>query len=466
MADLTPKAYLLRSYVNSGLTWWKALAEFIDNSINADCTRVVIDCSSRVLTIADDGTGAKDILSLFLLGDERHKRGNSIYGIGAKDAWLSCADEMHVETIHKGIHSRLSVDIEQLIGNNWQSPDPEVSQSQGPSGTVIQLPLRKDKKLPNTEVFERLSWVFTPAIRSGKQIVVKKGDNRELLKPLELPPRQDVCVSDFAIDGKWVHIDIGILHDGATIQNGPFWLIHKHRILEATSIGAGEYSVRRLAGTITLGEGWKISKNKDCLTESSERLAEAILVRIEPILEKASQLSETLESELIRNEIQRLINSAVGEANKIGRGKRNRKPDGNIGSKAPTGRGGKHTRASKVHLAGDVIEDGSTANKKTGGLQFDWESLADKPNSIGRFEFSGKRVYLNDANPFVASIKQGDNRSAILCCVMSLIADDQCRRDQTGHNLFKFAFSDFSEAVGKLLSERESKEGNASVAAS
>lgn len=464
MADLTPRAYLLRSYVNSGLTWWKALAEFIDNSINADCTRVVIDCSSRVLTITDDGFGAKDILSLFLLGDERHKRGNSIYGIGAKDAWLSCADEMEVSTVHRGVCSSLSVNIEQLINSNWQSPDPQIGKTDGASGTCIRLPLRKDKKLPNSEVFERLSWVFTPALRGGKQIIIKRGSNRELLKPLELPPRQDVCVSDFTIDGKWVHIDIGILHDGASIQNGPFWLIHKHRILEATSIGAGEYSVRRLAGTITLGEGWKISKNKDCLTESSDRIAEAILVRIEPILEKASQLSETLESELIRNEIQRLINSAVGEANKIGRGKRNKKPDGSIGSKAPSGRGGKHTRAGKVHLSGDVVQDSASTNKKLGGLQFDWETRVDKLDSIGRFEFSGKRVYLNDANPFVASIKQSDNRSAILCCVMSLIADDQCKRDQAGHNLFKFAYSDFSEAVGKLLSERESKEGLASVA--
>jgi len=52
MADLTPHAFVLKSYANSGLPWWKAIAELVDNSISADCNRVVISVANRIQKLA------------------------------------------------------------------------------------------------------------------------------------------------------------------------------------------------------------------------------------------------------------------------------------------------------------------------------------------------------------------------------------------------------------------------------
>lgn len=55
MVYLLPDPHLLASLVNANLPWWKALAELVDNSLDAGATRVVIDVSHRTLTVSDDG---------------------------------------------------------------------------------------------------------------------------------------------------------------------------------------------------------------------------------------------------------------------------------------------------------------------------------------------------------------------------------------------------------------------------
>jgi hypothetical protein len=460
MVHLPPDPHVLASFANQNLPWWKALAELVDNSLDAGATRVVIDVTNRVLTVSDDGSGCEDITAVFKLGDHKRrkssKRSLGRYGIGAKDAWLSCADAMEVLSYRGGFETKMRINYKEWASNDWNTPDPVSMASEKPTGTIIRLPLRHGKNIPSEDAFGSLEFAFTPAISRGIQIVKSKNGRRVPLIPVEMPMRDDVIQAEFDIDGKSVKIDIGILPNGVTIERGPFWLIYDHRIIESTSIGAGHYSVRRVAGTITIGDGWALAKNKDDLSESHERLADAIFVRIEPILKKADQLAETIDSAALRGELQSMLNSAINQANKV---KEKRTKGTSVGSVEPKNKGGTRQRATNVQEGqGSVLSLGARSGRN-GGYVFDWCEL-DK-SSIGKFERSGMRVSLNLNNTFVQEIKANNNREAMFAIVWSLIADYECRHDREGTPLLKFSFDDFPSAMGGL--SRDFTEGKSNA---
>ncbi len=168
-ANLSPDSHVIYALCNQNIPWWKAIAELVDNSFDAGATRVVVEAKKRVLTVTDDGRGIRDILSIARLG--RHDQHDStklgMYGIGAKDAWFSCADILDVETVCDGKRSTLSISLPDLVKNNWECPDPLVSETNAHSGTRITLPLRAGKNMPSADAFNELAFVFTPALQSG-----------------------------------------------------------------------------------------------------------------------------------------------------------------------------------------------------------------------------------------------------------------------------------------------------------
>jgi hypothetical protein len=447
MVHLPPDPHILASLANSGLPWWKALAEFVDNSIDAGATRVVIDVTKKVLTISDDGLGCDNVTSIFRLGDHHRQRSGrrllGRYGIGAKDAWLSCSDSMDVTTRCNGRESRLSVNYPSWMASDWHVADPEHTSWDGPTGTTITLPLRPRKCPPSESAYRALAFAFTPAIRRGIQIVRSNGGRRQVLSPVDMPLRDDIVQAEFDVAGKRVAIDIGILPDGVSIERGPFWLIHGHRILTETSIGVGQYSARRLAGTITLGDGWPLSKNKDGLADHDEQLADAIFERLEPVLKKADQLAESIESSMLRTELEGVINSAIGDP------KKEKRSDGDsIGSVRPRGTGQKRTRAAKTQDGnGSVLNDTPVGRKR--GYLLDWYD--DNPAVLGKFDRAGMRVSLNLKNGLIASAKSTTNRAALAACAVSLISDYCCRHDEDGYKLLKFSFTSFASAMGSIL---------------
>jgi len=462
MVHLPPDPHILASYANANLPWWKALAELVDNSLDAGATRVVIDVSNRVLTVSDDGMGCEDITAVFKLGDHKRrkssKKGLGRYGIGAKDAWLSCADTMEVASCRGNVATLMRVNYTEWMQNNWHVPDPECKGSNDPTGTTIRLPLRNGKNVPTDDAFKMLAFAFTPALSRGIQIVKSVRGKRTPLPPVEMPLRNDVVQAEFDIDGKSVKIDIGILPDGVVVERGPFWLIYDHRIIEATSLGAGQYSVRRVAGTITIGDGWALAKNKDDLSESQDRLAEAIFNRVEHVLKKADQLAETMESAALRGELQQMLNSAVSEANK----KKEARGKGELtGAVEPKNTGRKRTQASKTQDGiGSILSPGRSTRK--GGYVLDWCEI--DPSILGKFDRSGMRVSLNLNNGFVSQAKASCNRMALTHCAFSLIADYCCRHDQNGRPLLRFSFNDFPQALGCLVKDYSEGKNDAKAA--
>jgi len=462
--DLTPRAHLLESHANGNMPWWKALAELIDNSLDAGARRVSIERAGKKIIVSDDGNGVEDVSAMFRLGEHRKSSSTKLgrYGIGAKDAWLSCSDVMKVTSIRNRVKTTLQVDYHELVQNAWQCQDPTQEPTELPNGTFLEFKLRSDKRAPGRDAVDMISWVFSPAIKDGLQLLVGEGNSKqrpEVLKPVEMPDLNDVIDSSFDIDGKQVRIRVGILPEGVSLSRGPFWLVHGHRIICETSIGI-RGGVGRLGGIITLGSGWRLSRHKDDLTENKDRLDDAIFCRIEPILEKASAIAETLEIASLRTEIESMLNEALGDVLEKRPGKGNGKPR----TAEPKNTGKKRRNATEIDpaSAGSVELPGSVGNiSKLRGIKFDWCDM--DGDQLGKFDPLGGRVSLNTNNLFVASMRESRNVIAQQVCVCSLLAD-YASRHSDGQKLFAFQHADFSKTVGRLVAGVKERGQNAKVA--
>lgn len=442
------------------MPWWKALAELVDNAIDAGASQIKIAMKGRVLTVSDDGRGAPDVVALFRMGKHQEHSGLSgigTYGIGCKDAWLSCADEMTVTTIHKGVKSTLKADRRNLIARNWNADDPITQATDEPSGTSIVLPLRPRKNPPSNDAFSELAAVFTPALLNGVQIL-RSGQNgeRKALKPVLMPVRENCIVESFEVDGKQVHIDIGILPDGTTVDRGPFWLVYKHRVIErGTSRGVGSYSVRRIAGIITLGDGWRLSKHKDDLTDYEEELSEELFRRIEPVLQQAESVAEAFELQGLRGELEATLNDMLLNAASTGKKEKRKPRESNNpgGGIKPKGSSRRRRRASKIH---ENETGGIITQSFKGKLFVDFEEKGEQ--LLGRYDSGGRRVFLNRSHPFISSVVASKNSQAMLACAVALVVDYECRHEGS-QAVLSFEYESFAEAMGKLIHSVGGKNG-------
>lgn len=466
MADLTPDSHLLSSYVNQNLTWPKVLAELVDNSFDAGATRVVVTCKQkeRAITVEDDGRGAKDVLALVTLGRHVEHRTTSLgtYGVGAKDAWLWCGGIIDIDSVHAGKRSTLHVDYRDVQANGWKCDDPVIAESTASSYMKIRLGLRDGKRVPTPDAFDRLAFLFTPALRRGLQIVNSGGQIKKALEPASLPHLQESVNAEFDIDGKSVTINIGIVPEGEKMRHGPFWLQYGHRIIDSVSLGASSgsvsYSTLRVGGVIELGKGWRLTKNKDDLSELNNRLGDAIFCRIESLLKKGETLSESIESQALRTELETALNQAVASA--ADRRKESRDKGDTHLRVFPVNTGRRRKNAAKTQDGNGSVVGGTGAGRRR-GFALDW--CDEDEDIVGRFDATGSRVLLNRNHKFVSNAKASNNRGALLSSVYVLIANHAATHDRTGNNLLAFEFSDFAQVYGKL-SQSFSDEGGSSNA--
>ena len=424
------------------MPWWKALSELVDNSFDANATRVVIQTIGRTVVVTDDGKGMKDVRSAVTLGDHQSQGGIGMYGIGLKDAWLSAGDKISIETTSGKHCQTLEVDIAQL-DDNWNGPDPSVNESEKGTGTEITLHLRRNKKQPRDEVFQKLAWVFAPAIEQGRQILWQVAKNKKRpLSPAKLPAMTDIVSDSFEVEGKYVEIYIGLMKEGERIRGGPFWIQHKHRIIESSSIGSKGQSAFGVAGRIVLGDGWKFTKNKDSIDDSLDELENEIHNRIWSVLKKAEQQSFNVETLQLQAEIKALLDDAVGN---LKREKRSPKRE-SVGTVAPKNTGRKRKHASKISdLSGGVSDKGKRRQR---GFTVDW--CQDGDDSMGSYEPRTATVKLNLENPFVSRCRKQQNREALLSVAVAILSQWLCDSPD-GSQSTMFEVEDFGKTFGRII---------------
>lgn len=442
--DLTPDPYVLLSMQNQNLPWHKVLAELIDNALDAGANNISIRFERDCMTVTDNGRGIQDIQASLKLGGHHESETTVLgkYGIGLKDAWLFCGDRMHISTVYKGLRSTVTVDRHELAKNNWQVADPIVEPTSDLAGTSIKL--RLNKRQPPIDTWERLAWVFSPAILDGKQIVRHKGQSGFPLQSKRLPPLAKSIADQFAIEGKSVEFHIGVMQEGERIYSGPFWIQYGHRHIGSGSIGVGDYSTQGMAGLIKLGKGWALTKNKDDISELRDELAEEIHKRIEPLLQEAQAASQSVFISQLRMDCENILNQHLQECLREARTKPAVSQSGTV---LAVGSGKKRRNATKVHDSqGSVVQ---VKGAKGGKVKIDFTQLDDE-NMSAIFDPSDNRVMLNTDHVFVAKAQAAANRPAII--LLAIVALHQYAMEHRDGNRLAFPISDPVTSFGQLLS--------------
>lgn len=415
---------------NQGMTWPSAISELIDNSFDAGATRVELRFSTsnqdRHWEVSDDGKGCPDISKMLPLGSH-FDQGTALqpvgmWGVGLKDAWAFSGQSISIDTVCKGRRGVLQLSVSDVV--DLTGPDPKyVDAKDSPSGTTVRLSMDRTRRAPKQETWDRIQWIFTPALSQGRQITVElPGGKRKIpLKPVETPPFVESTEDSFEVDGKQVSIAIGIVKDGYRMTNGPFWIMYGHRIIRHSTIGAGRYSTLRMGGKIILGKGWALTKNKDDLSDLSEELGDAIFSRIEPLLRKHERLSEDVESAALKAELETMLNDSIKAATKE---KRN-SPENQTGAVMPRASGRTRKNFSKTQPIGD----GDSAKKRR-GFSIDW--MEDDGPMIGEFDGLANVVRLNVCHPFIQDAKAESNRPALYAVAVTLMSHTLCNSDPKG----------------------------------
>lgn len=453
MAVYTPDPHIFKALANQSLPWWKCLAELIDNSFDQGADRVEIfeDAKKRTVTITDNGKGIASVIAAVSLGHSKpttHQRMGR-YGIGLKDAWLSTGDKIEIETVRDNKKSYLCLDIGSF-SQDWTGPDPTETACDEPSGTKIVLHVRKNRKLPDDNVYTKLSWAFSPGLLSGKQIVLVRRNTRKPLKPVCLPDLIESVQDTFEVNGKSVSINIGITKPDVKKFGNAFYFAHLHRIIEDCSIGTKGMSCQNMAGMVTLGEGWELSKNKDAITDSQDELEESIYDRIKHLLTKAESLSRDVESNEIRVELEKMFNDAICETKREARHQKNE----SSGTVEPKYSGRQRTTAEKIHkhLPGSVLVPNGTRAR---GIRIDWAHRDDE--TVGSYDHRTNTVFLNLCHNYVKSAKDDKNNSALLLMAVAVFSDWQCMHKDNQRTAFPV--EEFSPTFSILLkSMRYSKD--------
>lgn len=442
MANFRPTTHYILSIQRQALPWWKALAELIDNGFDAKANRVVVNIKGRTVTVSDNGKGIPDIVKAVTLGGhvEAYGQGLGMYGVGLKDAWLSAGDRIDIATIRDGIKTELSIDIRNL-NDDWEGPDPTSETTDDENGTSIMLHLREKRNTPDSKVFDKLGFIFSPAIQQGLQVVYGTHGRFRPLRAAQLPPFSDSIQASFDVDGKSVFLNVGILQEGARMTDGPFCFAHKHRIIDASSLGAKGMSCLAVGGLITLGDGWKFTKNKDAIAENADHLEDAIFARISPLLDKASQQAMNIHSDQIRTELETMMNESLNELKKEARDS-TRESSGTV---SPISSGKQRRRASKTHDESGNVTDVSKARRN--GLKIDWCKIGD--DEIGRYDSRTNTVNLNMEIPIVSFAKETSNMPALYAVALAIFSDWLCTHKDGQRTMFEVA--DFGSTLGRLL---------------
>lgn len=432
MANFMPKPHYLLALRNQALPWWMCLSELIDNSFDHGADRVEIREVSkpRSIIIDDNGKGIECLVSALSIGDSKPTGEQRMgrYGIGLKDAWLSTGEKIDIITTRGDKTKQLVLDVSDF-DDNWIGPDPIELPFNGRKGTCIQLHMRKSRQKPQEDVYEKLSWVFSPGLLQGKQIVRVSSSGRKPLKSRGIPELSEAVQDSFEINGKPVSINIGIIKPGTKMYGGPFCFAHLHRIIECTSLGSKGMSCQNITGMVVLGDGWQLSKNKNAITDCEEELEEEIYKRIHHLLVKADKLSQDIESSQLREELEMLLNAAVGERKRESRESR-RESSGTV---EPQNTGRTRTRAKEVHdqLPGSVITE---TGKRARGLRLDWEQIQDE--SIGSYDARTNTVRLNVLHSYVKAAKEDQNTMALIPMAVSVLTDWLCTHKDQQKTIF------------------------------
>lgn len=428
--DYCPEPFYLLSKTAENSSWNEALSELIDNAFDANANRCEITINKDRVIVSDDGIGCDDLARFIKLGKRRDHSSTSLgmHGRGVKDAWFWLGDRISVRSYHANHCHSLSLRMTDLIQSNWTGDAPSVSPSIG-RGTHIEFSdLHNTRRAPREHTLDDLGKTYMPALMDGRQIIVKCGIKRaRRIKPFVMPLVQDVIRDVFEVNGKSVAIDIGIVPEGQLNPVSGLMYILGYRVIMNCAVGAGEYSVARLAGTVTLGKGWHLSPHKDNISESIDELGNAIYQRINHIVERAHHQAITAECAAFIDEVEGLTEEGLKQLKKEKRNKGESHP----GAIKPKNSGRKRKKAAKVQDGDGSVEGPNNGQPKKKGIKIDANETG-SDDTLGRADPVRNRVTLNLSHPFVRAAWDARNVLAVYSTAFGIYCHDRCRPGKQG----------------------------------
>lgn len=430
--DLTPSTNMLAAFSETSFTWKSALGELIDNAFDAAATNVEIAYGTRgdakTFSIRDNGTGFEDLRNIAQFGGRTSRKSTSLgrYGVGAKDAalWIgSVRSVIHVTSVHGGVYRSLRIDWGAILrSGQWTiAPDSMTVRpaEAGEVGTTVRVTAPKSdfRRIPHGQDWDdfvrNIGFLYAPAIKRHRQISITRGGAPKPVEGFLTPPFEPGHVDQkIEVSGKRAHVHVGIVKEGVPNERPGITYTHGFRVIIGESgYGCGNFNYARVAGTVSLDEGWVLTKNKEDLSRHAPELYAAVFECCRELLKR----SETTGIQLDSVEFERDVNSAFNDA-VFGRpaDTRARREHGDgKGTHEPTGTGGKHARADKT-------QPGATFTGATRGC-LKIEYSPDESDRLGRHS-PPHTIMLNTRHPLIPQIRAERNVPAIVIAACSLLS--------------------------------------------
>lgn len=254
----TPNVRAMESLRHVGYSNEAAIADLVDNSIDAGATQVIVDIDSTKIAISDDGSGmTREIVEEAIkLGSNTQRAPGDLgkFGMGLVTASLSLGRKLIIQTeVEKATKSYIvTQDLDDMIKKNEYSAVLKELPSSSKAGTTVIIQKLTDLKYkPETlakRAAESLAQTFRHYIKAGKSIVVN-GTKLEANDPLMLEEGAELYSDDtYDVNGKVLRIKIAYLPELSREEQ-------RRRNINART--QGFYLVRNsreIIGGVTLGQ--------------------------------------------------------------------------------------------------------------------------------------------------------------------------------------------------------------------
>src|SRR5262245_46287222 len=280
------------------LTWAECLGELIDNSFDADADRIVVRFGpGKILQIADNGFGCDNFEKMLSLGvhyPRKGRKGIGRYGVGLKDAatWLWGRIEVKSRSGDHLIRGSINWPQYSKQTNGDDLPWFKRPAEENDVGTVITF-TNIERNFPDFEAIRaELSYLFSPGLQSGKQLIIIHKAQKFFCSAWKLPPFDGAMITDeFQVNGRGVKLQAGVVIEGHPNERRGYSLFYQNRIIKNTAVWAsGGNSLARVYATIELDNKWTLGKNKTYIKESMmDELEEEIYKRCELLIARAKK---------------------------------------------------------------------------------------------------------------------------------------------------------------------------------
>lgn len=322
--DITPEPHFISSVRHQKIEPYIALAELIDNAIDAEASEVYITVGSDEIKVKDNGNGIVPSKISSILKFGKHEVSGvhdsmGVYGVGAKDAMSGLGAFAQVRSVAGNELMTLQVDWDELArSTKWEARARREHTDKQTGTEIIIKRLNRTYKLG--PICKNLSYLFTPILLKGKKIIVLNQDSGEqrLLEPMLLPKMGDRIVRTIASpDGKWrFRVQAGLVKHN---DRKSFTLEYKYRILCDTDEPNENFVPGpRFMAYVELQAGdWEVLKHKDGLIagrKSTVWLYEQLNAACYDLLSQCHQMASDIRLDSLSSALQNLFDERGGGA--------------------------------------------------------------------------------------------------------------------------------------------------------